>query len=380
MEESKLIKLKGEIREMTCSEVYEQFKKFIYKTANSFSNSCESLDDLVQIGSIGLIKAFNSYKIESNYNFITLLAIVVNNEFRMKLRKEKRRKSVLNEVSFDDCLCTDVDGKSLILSDVIKEPTDCEEIVMKRISDIELRKFISELRPLNKRILELFFFGNMKQFKIGKELNISQSYVSRLLVQSLKTLKNKYGRNGCFMSKKEDCFKIFYAHSDATRDKVIELAMDKTGVSKATAWTYYPAWRKEFMSTPNYIVLDTQMKDKLKNNIEKTGIVPEMANKITETAKISPIEVVNIPEPKSIKWKEDVLNPVEVKKEKENIFEITRLVPVVMQGKYGEYQFAKEGVKNISNEDFISKDKMDEALEALEIWERCYGNGSIQAC
>lgn len=377
MEQRKLIKLKGETKEMSCSEVYEQFNRFIYKTAHGFLNTGEDIDDLIQVANIGLVKAFNSYKVESKNLFMTYLAIVVNNQVLMHLRKIKKFR---NETSFDDPLCTDIDGNSLTLLEIIKDPEECEEIVFKKIADIELKKFINELRPLNKRILELFFFGNMKQFKIGKELNISQSYVSRLLVQSLKTLKNKYERNGCFMSKKEDCFKIFYAHSDATRDKVIELAMDKTGVSKATAWTYYPAWRKEFMSTPNYITLDTQMKEKLKNNTEKTVIIPKAADKITEVAEKSPIEVVNIPEPKSIKWKEDVLNPVEVKKEKENIFEITRLVPVVMQGKYGEYQFAKEGVKNISNEDFISKDKMDEALEALEIWERCYENGSTQVC
>ena len=182
------------------------------------------------------------------------------------------------------------------------------------------------------------------------------------------------------MSKKEDCFKIFYAHSDATRDKVIELAMDKTGVSRATAWTYYPAWRKEFMSTPNYITLDTQMKEKLKNNTEKTVIIPKAADKITEVAEKSPIKTVIIPELKDVKWKADVINPIETDKEKEDILVISRLVPVVMEGKYGEYRFFKDGVKNSPNEDFISKDKMDEALEALEIWERCYGNGSTQVC
>ena len=443
MEQRKLIKLKGEIREMTCSEVYEQFKKFIYKTANSFSNSCESLDDLVQIGSIGLIKAFNSYKIESNYNFITLLAIVVNNEFRMKLRKEKRRKSVLNEVSFDDCLCTDVDGKSLILSDVIKEPTDCEEIVMKRISDIELRKFISELRPLNKNILEMYFFSNMKQCQIVKELNFSQSYISRLLKQSLKILKRKYERNESLMTKKEECYKFLSENDSKPRKNLIDQAVAKFGVTEKTARTYYSTWRKEFMAKPGYVDPPKNgMQEKVINVTEIPHHITGLAKNNTKVAERTPIKVIDIPvvaavnkpiipdidivkivsnafaevkqtfhgnnekifaeaneraaikneklisevkkiiNPKveGINWKVDAINPVKTEKEKEDILVVSRLVPVIMKGKYGEYQFAKEGVKNTPNEDFISKDKMDEALEALEIWERCYGNGSTQVC
>jgi len=174
------------------------------------------------------------------------------------------------------------------------------------------------------------------------------------------------------MSKKDECFEIFYAHSEATREKAIELAMSKTGVSKATVFTYYPAWRKEFMSTPNYITLDKQMKEKLKNNTEKTVIIPKMANKITEVAEKSPIKTVIIPELKDVKWKADVINPVETEKQKEDIF-VTNLIPVIMKGKYGSYSFSKGGVSIVSNESFLSNDQLNEEMEALEIWERCYG-------
>jgi len=456
MEQRKLIKLKGEIREMNCNEIYEQFKNFIYKTAHSFLNSGENIDDLIQIGNIGLVKAFNSYRVESENLFMTYLAIVVNNQILMHLRKIKKLK---NEMSFEDHLTTDADGNFLTLLEVIKEPADCEEIVFKNIADIELKKFISELRPVNKKILELFFFSNMEQRKIGKELNFSQSYISRLLKQSLKILKNKYERNEYLMTKKEECYKFFNENDSKPRQTLINLAVTKFGISEATARTYYPTWRKEFMAKPGYVDPSKNGKQEKVNNITKSSDnITETAKKITEVAEKSPINVNDIPESKptfvemkdaikdinivetvkepiipdidiakivsdafaevkqtfnensekifaeakehaairneklisevketinpkteGINWKADVMNPIEV--DKEDILVVSRLVPIVMAGDYGNYEFSKTGVRIAAQiNSFITKGKMDEALEALAIWERCYGKEGEQVC
>lgn len=209
------------------------------------------------------------------------------------------------------------------------------------------------------------------------------------------------------MSKKTECYAIFDAHSEAKRDRAIEIAITTTGVSKATAFTYYPAWRKEFMAKPYYVELEREMKAKIKIskkaadksqktelNHNKVDIKTKMDNKIAELAEKLPIKEAGI------NWKVDVINPVENPKEMEtveepkknefykepaiveteNIFEITKLIPVVMLGKHGRYMFDENGVKAASFEEFISKDKIDETLEALEIWERSYRKEGVQAC
>ncbi|MFT5871134.1 MAG: hypothetical protein ACI8WT_000032 [Clostridium sp.] len=251
------------------------------------------------------------------------------------------------------------------------------------------------------------------------------------------------------MSKKDECYAIFDAHSEAKRDRAIEIAMSTTGVSQATAFTYYPAWRKEFMAKPYYVELEREMKAKIKISKEaadksqetvlnhnKVGIITKMDNKITEVAGKSPIKAVNTPMFKSIpnvnigkivsdefvkakekfhennekifaeakesatirnekliskvkeiinprvegiNWKADVINSVKTEKVREDIFEITKLIPVVMVGKHGRYTFDKYGVKAYPFEEFIRKEKVDESLEALEIWERSYRKEGVQA-
>lgn len=364
MEQRKLIKLKGETKEMTCSEVYEQFKNFIFKTAHGFLNSGDNLDDLIQVANIGLVKAFNLYKFEYENLFLTYLAIVVNSQLLMHIRKLKKRKS---EMSLDDCLCIDNDGNSLTLSDVIKEPKDCEEIAIAKITNTEIKTYIGELNPRYRRILELFYFNNTPQNIIAKELNLSQAYISRLLKRALKTLKNKYERNGYFMTKKEECYKIFEAHLGATSEQVISLVIEKVGVTKTTAQTYYPAWRNNYMGKPEH---------KKVKELKTTKI----ANKNTKVTEIYPVKAIIIPEVRTpevegVKWKADVMKPVEATEE---LFEVTKLIPVIMLGKHGEYKFDKDGVKGVPNEGFISKEWMQESLEAFEIWERCYTKIGIQ--
>ena len=218
------------------------------------------------------------------------------------------------------------------------------------------------------------------------------------------------------MTKKEECFKFFDNNSGMTREEAIKAVMSKLNITKTTAWTYYPAWRKEFMSKPGHVSSQNLKKEeKLKIITKNVDIVTEMGKKSPKALEksqkediinkeISDIVSNDFSESKknfieksekitseaketAAKRTEELISSinetiysVETDKKKEDIFEVTRLVPIVMQGKYGDYRFTKEGVKATPYEDFISKDKMEESMEALEIWERCYGKGGSQSC
>lgn len=88
MEHKKIIKLSNGIKEMTCDEVFNQFKKFLYKTAYKWSSQYD-INDLVQVAGMGLTKAYNTYDVDKGIMFITYLATIVNNEIRMYNRKNK---------------------------------------------------------------------------------------------------------------------------------------------------------------------------------------------------------------------------------------------------------------------------------------------------
>jgi RNA polymerase sporulation-specific sigma factor len=189
VEERKQIKFKDEIREMNCNEVYEQFKKFIFMKAHGFHNTGANVEDLIQMGNVGLVKAFNSYKSESKNTFSTYLGIVVNNEILMNIRKLKK---IRNEISFSAEIATDKCAGVLTISDIIKDPIDYEDLALKPIINADIKKLLNELKPLSRKAIELFYFKEISQYRISEELNYSQSYISRILMRSLKILRNKY--------------------------------------------------------------------------------------------------------------------------------------------------------------------------------------------
>jgi len=189
VEERKQIKFKDEIREMNCSEVYEQFKKFIYMKAYGFRNTGENIEDLIQIGNVGLVKAFNTYNAEKEILFTTYLGTVVNNEILMNLRKLKRKR---NEISFSVEIAKDVCEGVITISDMIKDPIDYEDLALKPIINADIKKLLGELKPLNRKVIELYYSSEISQYQISKELNFHQSYISRILIKSLKILRNRY--------------------------------------------------------------------------------------------------------------------------------------------------------------------------------------------
>ena len=159
--------------------------------AKKYDNTGTDLEDLVSIGTIGLIKAINTYRLDKNIKLATYASRCIDNEILMYLRKTKHKKG---EVSFEDSLSYDVDGNELHLEDVLGTDKD---IVTKGLDDeIDKNMMIMEIDKLNhrdKEIISLRYGLNKKKEMTQKDvanlLGISQSYISRIEKKVIKRLK-----------------------------------------------------------------------------------------------------------------------------------------------------------------------------------------------
>ncbi len=167
--------------------------RLVVYIAKKFENSGVSLDDLISIGTIGLIKAVNTFSPEKNIKLATYASRCIENEILMYLRKIASQKMV---VSLDEPLNVDWDGNELMLADVLGSEGDeisreIEEDDEKRI----LLKIIDDLPKREKTIIEMRFGLGEKEELTQKEvadiMGISQSYISRLEKKIIKKLGNK---------------------------------------------------------------------------------------------------------------------------------------------------------------------------------------------
>jgi len=181
--------MKNETKEMTCTEAYEQYKKFVYQITYKFNIPGQSMDDLIQIGCIGLIKAFNTYQYERNIMFITYLAVIVNNEMKMSLRRSKK-----NDAASLDCEMFNDNGDITTLLDIVSDPVNFEELIVDSITFKEIESLLNELTSKQRSIIRCRYFNDMSQREIAGKFNITQSYISRTIQKALKILKNKHGR------------------------------------------------------------------------------------------------------------------------------------------------------------------------------------------
>ena len=160
--------------------------------AKKYENTNIDLEDLVSIGSIGLIKGVNTYKLDKNIKLATYASRCIDNEILMYLRKTKRKKS---EVSFEDSLSYDSDGNELHLEDVLGTDPD---IVTKNLDDQLDKKLLNiEINKLNSRDKEIMIlrYGlngheEMTQKEVAELLGISQSYISRIEKKVIKRLSS----------------------------------------------------------------------------------------------------------------------------------------------------------------------------------------------
>lgn len=190
-EEVKYVTMAMDGNEMAREKLIEHNLRLVVFLAKKYENTGESLEDLVSIGSVGLIKGVNTYKLGKNIKLATYASRCIDNEILMFLRKNKRRRG---EISFEDSLSYDSEGNELHLEDVLG--TD-DDIVTKGLEEeVEKKMLYREINNLNERDKKimimrygLFNHDEMTQKDVAKLLGISQSYISRIEKKVIKRLK-----------------------------------------------------------------------------------------------------------------------------------------------------------------------------------------------
>lgn len=193
-----LEKLGTEQAEEAKSELIEHNLRLVVYIAKKFDNTGVGVEDLISIGTIGLIKAINTFKPDKNIKLATYASRCIENEILMYLRRNNKTKL---EVSIDEPLNVDWDGNELLLSDILG--TD-EDVIYHGIEDeIEknlLNTAISRLAPRERKIVELRYGltnedgEEMTQKEVADLMGISQSYISRLEKKIMKRLKKEIVR------------------------------------------------------------------------------------------------------------------------------------------------------------------------------------------
>ena len=167
--------------------------RLVVYVAKRYETDTFNLEDLVSIGTLGLIKAINTFKQDKNIKLATYASRCIENEILMYLRKKSRMRI---EVSLDEPLSQDDEGNELLLSDVLSNDVyEVNDNLLKQEKQEKLISALTTLKDREKEILELRFGLNGEEEFTQKEvadlLGISQSYISRLEKKILKKLKNK---------------------------------------------------------------------------------------------------------------------------------------------------------------------------------------------
>ena len=192
-EEAALIARLGEGDEDAKSTLIERNLRLVVYIAKRFENTGVGIEDLISIGTIGLIKAVSTYKAEKNIKLATYASRCIENEILMHLRKTSNQRG---EVSFDEPLNTDWDGNELLLSDILGTEGD---VVMKPLEEDVDRQLLSQamdrLEEREKVIITMRFGLDGRTERTQKEvadlLGISQSYISRLEKRIIQRLKRE---------------------------------------------------------------------------------------------------------------------------------------------------------------------------------------------
>ena len=160
----------------------ERNLRLVVFIARRFENTGVNIEDLISIGTIGLIKGINTYRRDRNIKLATYASRCIENEILMYIRKIAHQK---NEISLDEPINMDYDGNELLLSDILG--TD-EDVILRPMEDnvdlMLLRQAVSQLPEREREIVELRFGLNNKkeltQKEIAEKMQLSQSYISRL--------------------------------------------------------------------------------------------------------------------------------------------------------------------------------------------------------
>lgn len=178
------------------SVLIERNLRLVVYIARKFENTGINIEDLISIGTIGLIKAVNTFNPEKKIKLATYASRCIENEILMYLRRNNKLKS---EISFDEPLNIDWDGNELLLSDVLGTE---EDVITKnletKVDKHLLQNALSQLNAREKQIMELRFGLIGEEEKTQKDvadmLGISQSYISRLEKKIIRRLKKEFNK------------------------------------------------------------------------------------------------------------------------------------------------------------------------------------------
>lgn len=171
--------------------------RLVVYIARKFENTGIGIEDLISIGTIGLIKSVNTYRTDKNTKLATYASRCIENEILMYLRKSANQRS---EISIDEPLNTDWDGNELLLSDILGTEPDC--VIRPIEDDVDLQLLSSALEKLSgrERTIITMRFGlvtgqELTQKEVADKLGISQSYISRLEKRIISRMKKDIMRS-----------------------------------------------------------------------------------------------------------------------------------------------------------------------------------------
>ena len=175
-------------------KLVEKNLRLVVYIAKKFENSGVNIEDLISIGTIGLMKGVNSFNLDKNIKLATYASRCIENEILMFLRKTQRTKT---EVSIDEPINTDSEGNDLALGDILGTDNDS---LFKQVEDNDNKKIINmaikNLDFREKEIMELRYgFDGKKELtqkEVADKLGISQSYISRIEKKVINRLKKKF--------------------------------------------------------------------------------------------------------------------------------------------------------------------------------------------
>ena len=191
-EESRMIELLHE-DESAAQILVERNLRLVVYIAKRFENTGTGIEDLVSIGTIGLIKAINTFNPEKNIKLATYASRCIENEILMYIRKFSGTRA---EISIDEPLNTDWDGNELLLSDILGSEEDSVVDEIEAMEERErIRRAVADLDPREKEIIELRYGMSgqkeLTQKEVADRLGISQSYISRLEKKIISRLREE---------------------------------------------------------------------------------------------------------------------------------------------------------------------------------------------
>ena len=192
-EEQKTLELLEQGSESAKQLLIERNLRLVVFIARRFENTGVNLEDLISIGTIGLIKAIGTYRRDKNIKLATYASRCIENEILMHIRKITAQKA---EISLDEPINMDYDGNELLLSDILGTEEDMILKPMEDDVDIRvLRQAVQELPPREKEIVVMRFglegHKELTQKEVAQKMGISQSYISRLEKRIMLRLKRE---------------------------------------------------------------------------------------------------------------------------------------------------------------------------------------------